>query len=215
MFAWIFKTTQVVHVVFEMNTCEISYLFKYKYKRGWPKSIARSTSVRCMELHDRRWCVVASEKKKRKRNIISPRGQCRVNISKFFHLPDLQNNAFSWSAHIEYTSSRKLCSNPLAPLVVLLALGFQTGVYTEPCIELITQWCLVTFRFQRSRKLIFGITNSRYPNAFYNTYINNVKITTPHQKFCLSLAWLVFIIRSWQVGGCEFHGLISLKLTFL
>ena len=33
------------------------------YIKGRLKSIARSTSVRCMELHDRKWCVEASNLK--------------------------------------------------------------------------------------------------------------------------------------------------------
>ena len=54
----------------------------------------------------------------------------RLDISKNFYLPDLQNSAFSRAAYIEYR--RKLCLNPLAWLLVLLAPGHWAMTYIKP-----------------------------------------------------------------------------------
>ena len=59
-----------------------------------------------------------------------------LNISTNFTCPisffSWKNPALSWFAYTE--CRRKLCSNPLAWLVVLLALGCQAMGYVEPCV---------------------------------------------------------------------------------
>ena len=51
-----------IHVE-EWHKMQIYIYVPYINIKGRPKSIARSTSVRCMELHDRKWCVEASNLK--------------------------------------------------------------------------------------------------------------------------------------------------------
>ena len=54
-----------------------------------------------------------------------------IDVSKIFHLHDFKNLAFYPFAYIE--CRRKLCSNPLAKLVVLPSPGDQAMGYVEPC----------------------------------------------------------------------------------
>ena len=51
--------------------------------------------------------------------------------AKIFYRPNFPNSAFSRSAYKEYR--RKLCFNPLAWLVLSLALGCRAVKYVEPC----------------------------------------------------------------------------------
>ena len=54
-----------------------------------------------------------------------------LDVCRIFYRPNFPNSAFSRSAYKEYR--RKLCFNPLAWLVLLLALGCRAVKYVEPC----------------------------------------------------------------------------------
>ena len=52
-----------------------------------------------------------------------------IDVSKIFYLPNFQNYVIFQSAYIEF---RKCCLNPLAQVVIILALSHQAVGYVEP-----------------------------------------------------------------------------------